>query len=628
MAKREVTYEVLVRAEERWIIDSVHSAQEAALARGQALLATNQHDAVKVLREAGAKDEDIVFQQECTSKAEKPITISSIEDAAICAELDDFTNFSARKTTGRLLRAYLNEKAITALELLHRYDHLRELQRSDRLFNQAIQKVSAVQARALEENAQDRAEILYRLTAQLTDRVRDAAKTDPYLEIVNNDGLTAALCAIDDAVAPDARRFLVHAVLADFARQEAEWDRKLDLVFDQLDKQPDAEARSMLDELCAEIMDGSKAVQDILGQQPNLATALRIMAQISRGRELWDIEDERLIRFSKIMNQHEMPTTQDILLERIARALMSTNPLTRENASADQAVLPKLVRDLCAFGGLLGGPEICQAVTRRARSVMTLTDRDLSPEEGLDSIIEMLPSNAVRVGYLLDLARSEFGATHQALTLSKLLHILQPLDSLTDLAPADSSNQYLSLTVADLQSRIGDDVLGAEIGNLISKKLERLLDINAIETKLEPEPAAQIPKVHKPPKLKPEQKCNIKTYQAGDIIFREDDSGDEAFMILSGEVKISTISSDREIVIASLGRGEIFGEMALVDDETRMATATATKLTELSVVPQEAFKKRLSKLAEEDRLISHMMEVLVQRLRQSASSLHSHSIGS
>lgn len=626
MAKREVTYEVLVRVEERWTIDSVHPAQDAALARGQALLATNQHDAVKVLREAGAKDEDIVFQQECSGKAEKPITISSIENAAVCAELNDFTSFEARKTTGRLLRAYLNEKAITALELLHGYDHLRELQRSDRLFNQAIQKVAAVQARALEENAQDRAEILYRLATQLTDRVRDAAKTDPYLEIVNNDGLTAALCAIDDAVAPDARRFLVHAVLADFARQAAEWDLKLDLVFDQLDKQPDAEARSMLDELCAEIMDGSKAVQDILGRQPNLAEALRTMAQISRGRELWDAEDERLIRFSQIMSQHELPTTRDILLERIARALMSTAPLTRENASADHAVLPKLVRDLCAYGGLLGGPEICEAVTRRARSIMNLTDQDLSPEDGIDSIIGMLPSNAVKIGYLLDLARSEFGTTHQSVALTKLLHILQPLDSLADMAPAGSSSQSLSLTVADLQSRIGADILGAEIGNLIATKLERLLDTNAVKTQPEPEPAARVPKIQTPPKPKPARNCNVKTYQAGDVIFREDDSGDEAFMILSGEVKISTVSSDREIVIASLGRGEIFGEMALVDDETRMATATATKPTELSVVPQEAFKKRLSKLAEEDRLISHMMEVLVQRLRQSASSLQSHHI--
>ena len=87
-------------------------------------------------------------------------------------------------------------------------------------------------------------------------------------------------------------------------------------------------------------------------------------------------------------------------------------------------------------------------------------------------------------------------------------------------------------------------------------------------------------------------------------------------MIVSGKVEISTGSGEERIVMATLGRGEFFGEMALVDDQPRMATATATQEAAVLVVPQEVFKKRLAWLAEEDRMISQVMEVLVTRLRQ------------
>ena len=52
-----------------------------------------------------------------------------------------------------------------------------------------------------------------------------------------------------------------------------------------------------------------------------------------------------------------------------------------------------------------------------------------------------------------------------------------------------------------------------------------------------------------------------------------------------------------------------------VPDEPRMATATAKQDTTLYVVPQEVFKNWLSWLAEEDRLISHVITTLVSRLR-------------
>ena len=70
-----------------------------------------------------------------------------------------------------------------------------------------------------------------------------------------------------------------------------------------------------------------------------------------------------------------------------------------------------------------------------------------------------------------------------------------------------------------------------------------------------------------------------------------------------------------------MGRGDIIGEMALIDDQPRMATAKALTDTTLSIIPQEAFKKRLGRLAEEDRIIHRLLEIFVDRLRNQARNL-------
>ena len=106
-----------------------------------------------------------------------------------------------------------------------------------------------------------------------------------------------------------------------------------------------------------------------------------------------------------------------------------------------------------------------------------------------------------------------------------------------------------------------------------------------------------------------------KRFPAGAKIFGEGDHGDMAFLVESGRVEISRQADDRKIVLGEIQAGGLFGEMALVDDEPRMATATTTRDTKVFVVPQEVFKKQLSRLAEEDRLISRILGTLVSRLR-------------
>jgi len=112
-----ISYEVLIGQDNRWILDTTHSAKANAMTRAQSLLDSNQHDAIRVTRLENDANEKVIFHKVCAGKADKPITISAIEESAVCAVADDFYGFEARKTVGRLLRKYLEEQEGDLLEV-------------------------------------------------------------------------------------------------------------------------------------------------------------------------------------------------------------------------------------------------------------------------------------------------------------------------------------------------------------------------------------------------------------------------------------------------------------------------------------------------------------------------------
>ena len=70
------------------------------------------------------------------------------------------------------------------------------------------------------------------------------------------------------------------------------------------------------------------------------------------------------------------------------------------------------------------------------------------------------------------------------------------------------------------------------------------------------------------------EKC-INEYGVGDVIFEEGSKGRELFVVLEGEVEIAKVNGASKTVIITLGKGEFFGEMAVIDGSSRSATAIA-----------------------------------------------------
>jgi CRP/FNR family transcriptional regulator/CRP/FNR family cyclic AMP-dependent transcriptional regulator len=105
-----------------------------------------------------------------------------------------------------------------------------------------------------------------------------------------------------------------------------------------------------------------------------------------------------------------------------------------------------------------------------------------------------------------------------------------------------------------------------------------------------------------------------KKYRKNKVIFFEDEFGDVFFLIISGKIKVTKISLDgHEIILSILKEGDFFGEMSLLDNEPRSATAIALDDSELIVLKQENF---LTILYENKILLRKLLSVLSQRLRK------------
>jgi CRP-like cAMP-binding protein len=107
------------------------------------------------------------------------------------------------------------------------------------------------------------------------------------------------------------------------------------------------------------------------------------------------------------------------------------------------------------------------------------------------------------------------------------------------------------------------------------------------------------------------------TYKDGDFIFREGEAGDTAFVLLKGTVHISRSVEDKTIPIGVVNVGGIFGEMALIDDGNRMASALAVgNSTEALVVSRRVFEEKLDSA---DPFLRALISILTKRVRPVAN---------
>jgi CRP/FNR family cyclic AMP-dependent transcriptional regulator len=118
---------------------------------------------------------------------------------------------------------------------------------------------------------------------------------------------------------------------------------------------------------------------------------------------------------------------------------------------------------------------------------------------------------------------------------------------------------------------------------------------------------------------------NLRTrrFRRGEVLFHEGDPGDALFIVAAGAVKVVVPSDEGdEAILATLRRGDFFGELALLDGAPRSASAIALEATETLALPRDQFSALVgSEPAIRDALLASLAGEL-RRLTTHVAELH------
>jgi len=113
-----------------------------------------------------------------------------------------------------------------------------------------------------------------------------------------------------------------------------------------------------------------------------------------------------------------------------------------------------------------------------------------------------------------------------------------------------------------------------------------------------------------------------RTLNAEEVLFREGDGGDKMYLIKSGKIRIVKEMDEMEKTLAVLNEGAFFGEMSVLDNRPRSASAIAETDTELIIVDRDALLRKVN----ENPFIKYIIGTLTDRLRKTDDMLKYYSV--
>jgi CRP-like cAMP-binding protein len=109
-----------------------------------------------------------------------------------------------------------------------------------------------------------------------------------------------------------------------------------------------------------------------------------------------------------------------------------------------------------------------------------------------------------------------------------------------------------------------------------------------------------------------------RVYQDGEAIVRQGEAGDCMYVIQEGQVEVVVEEDDKEVRLMVLDTGELFGEMAIVERQVRMATVRALGQTRVLTIDQKNFLRRIH---EDPSLAWNVVQTMSRRIRELAEEV-------
>ena len=611
----ESTFEVLAKGPKRWKIEMASSRRSEAMEFAEKLLGQSKHEGVRVTEMRDTWSQERIIFEHLSGERELPLKIVPETEAEFCKSLADYYRLPARLTMGRIMRAYLDQHSLTMLELMFNSGHLLTLDRMDRFFPSVLQHGAQLQAKLTGQTKMERQDKLFTVFNKVLVRARKSDDLLAISKVLAEDGIDRAWEVIQQDYDDKQVERAMCGAMANHI-EGGGWREKLQRAIGLAEEAQRSETRAQADELIAEILDGKQVIEDVFGGFNEPIHAWRTYVLIFSGRfdKVPSYMSPDLARLSSMFAHQDLPATRAVLMRRIARGMASTQALSKNSRDENRVSFMGLVRDLIEPTGMVGGPSMAEAVVLRAKTLLGEHGEDLPIDTAIRQALYLMPSQAARLGVLLDLSVTETGKRYEHTVRQQLLHLLNNLRSLVDMFPLDVRDEDREKGLDALRYRLGLSNIHEDVRATMESSLHRISKANDLKTVPEPEP-------NEPAKEDPvDVKDGEVVLKSGDVLFAEGEQGDAAYYVLEGLCEVLRTIDGRQQSMATVGKGEIVGEMSLIDNQPRMASVRAIEETRFLAISANSLQGRMDKLAKDDQVLHFLIKTLVRRLRGLARS--------
>ncbi len=412
-------FEILALHGDTWQIDATVNKKSEIEEVASQILGESGVSGVRVVHDSilieksinDLEEEDFVFEKIKDAVQEK-IFVGEIDTAPKCEVADDLLKPDALTTLNRLFRKYLDKNNITAMEVIHNGKEIKRLNDADTLVPSAVGKVAKIQSENSDASSNERRDILFEFMQEITNKANQAEERG--LPAIKKTSFTEAISELKKTASEGELQYLLNVIIAkELIDTRSYWGKLLQTIRWASDLD-DSGVEVALDRFIADVLANNSVIQDLLGDQLDLGSAVIEMLDLGSGSletgELDELQEDGMewtkAKLNQIMARPSFKISQLILLERAEQQIAGSGKLSKEGETGEQERFNAILDRVITKDEVLGGAQMAEALTERQTRLINkggLTGL----KEAINTLIPSLRSPARKIALLLSLASSK-----------------------------------------------------------------------------------------------------------------------------------------------------------------------------------------------------------------------------
>lgn len=410
---RNVNFEVQSFKVDHWVTEVICSSEEEA--RAEVTRLNSAREGLRIVREFNSPTagltETVIFS-EMRPNVQASIQAQPIETAPVCEQPRDYLGPDSRKTITKLLRQYLDKRSLTASELLYNPAEIRRVMNFENLVPSAVSRAATLQSKVLDQDVRERRDAIFDALGQLRAKADAAGRRN--LPTVRKNGFIVAMDQVLGVAKGDEaeQEYLAKFVLCSDLTQIQNLMGKIEWLI-----QIAAEGKAapwhleVLDALVSDAVATSSVVQDLLGRQPDLGTALMRLLDLVEGKfeaNEREMAPEITAALGTWIGSGGAPATRNVLMDSVLRSIGGTQPLSRGERGVQRQAYAAMIQRVFTPTGIMGGAPMAEALTSGYLRFIEQGGGE-GRRVSIDGVQALLASGADRLRYLMALSSTQLG---------------------------------------------------------------------------------------------------------------------------------------------------------------------------------------------------------------------------